>query len=256
MEPDPLNPNNPTPIPGSTNDPLHGEIPQQPAGPTPVAFCRACGRGLTRDEVRPHGDTVYCEDHVPGASHSTASRSSESTSATPQSPYSQAASTPLPATGHSSPGLAFLLGLIPGVGAIYNGQFAKAVVHLLITTLICSLAGRESGSMEPLFDMLVPVWIFYMALEAYHTAKKKQAGEPVDEFSSIFPSYGARTGFPLLPVLLIGLGVLFLLDNLHLLRIRQLIPYAGPLFLIALGGYMLYVRLKANAAREVFHERN
>ena len=28
-----------------------------------------------------------------------------------------------------SPGLAFFLGWIPGVGAIYNGQYAKGLVH-------------------------------------------------------------------------------------------------------------------------------
>jgi len=31
-----------------------------------------------------------------------------------------------------SPGLALFLGLIPGVGAIYNGQYAKGMVHAII----------------------------------------------------------------------------------------------------------------------------
>ena len=31
-----------------------------------------------------------------------------------------------------APGLAFALGFIPGVGAIYNGQYLKGLVHALI----------------------------------------------------------------------------------------------------------------------------
>ena len=38
-----------------------------------------------------------------------------------------------------SPGLAFVLGLIPGVGAIYNGQYAKGLVHVIIIGLIISM---------------------------------------------------------------------------------------------------------------------
>jgi hypothetical protein len=156
-----------------------------------------------------------------------------------------------------SPGLAFVLGLIPGVGAIYNGQYAKGFVHVLVTGLLFSLSGHDSGIMEPMFETFSVVWFFYMAFEAYHTAKKKMLGEPVDEFSSLFARPAGGTGFPVLPILLIFLGVLFLLNNLDILRIRQLMPYAGPVLLIALGFYMLLSRLRTNARpSEVSHERN
>lgn len=237
MEQEPVVPNNPQSTEPTGNGPADANAP-----PPVIAYCRACGKGLTTNEVRPFGDTVYCEAHVPGTQPS-----GGATRVPP--PPQQSGVNP------TSPGLAFLLGLIPGVGAIYNGQFAKAVVHLLITALVFNMADHESG-MQPIFGMLTPVWVFYMALEAYHSAKKKLAGEPLDEFSSIFPARGAGIGFPLLPVLLIALGVLFLLDNLQLLQIQRMIPYAGPLFLIALGGYMLYARLKPANNEEVSHERN
>ena len=44
------------------------------------------------------------------------------------------------------------------------------------------------------------------------------------------------------PVLLIVIGVLFLLNNLDLLRLRELVRY-WPVFLIALGAWMLYLRI-------------
>ena len=34
--------------------------------------------------------------------------------------------------------------------------------------------------------MLAAFWA-YMAFEAYHTARKRQLGQPVDEFSSLVP---------------------------------------------------------------------
>ncbi|MBM3738642.1 MAG: hypothetical protein FJW39_22930 [Acidobacteria bacterium] len=50
------------------------------------------------------------------------------------------------------------------------------------------------------------------------------------------------TGFPAGPVVLIGLGVVFLLNNLGLLRISQVMKF-WPVLLIALGLMMLKDRM-------------
>jgi hypothetical protein len=47
------------------------------------------------------------------------------------------------------------------------------------------------------------------------------------------------------PVVLIALGVIFLLDNLDLLDLHRLLRY-WPVALIALGAYMLYLRMSSN----------
>jgi hypothetical protein len=86
-----------------------------------------------------------------------------------------------------------------------------------------------------------------MAFEAYHTAKKRQLGLPVDEFSSIAPLRGRPGRLPVAPVLLIALGILFLLINFDLIRFRDVIRF-WPVFLIALGVYMLWVRLSGDSA--------
>lgn len=147
-----------------------------------------------------------------------------------------------------SPGLAFILGLIPGVGAIYNGQYAKGLIHVLILGTLISIAssgGLNSGG-EPLFGLMITAFFFYMAFEAYHTAKRRQLGEPVDEFSSIFPLKRRSSRFPVGPILLIGIGVLFLLNNLDVLRFREIARF-WPVFLIAIGAYMLYTRLTSDS---------
>jgi len=65
------------------------------------------------------------------------------------------------------------LGLIPGVGAICNGEYLKAIVHVLIFGFLVSLAGSSKvGSFEPLFGVMTAAFFFYMPLEAYHTARR------------------------------------------------------------------------------------
>jgi hypothetical protein len=156
---------------------------------------------------------------------------------------------PVAASG-TSPGLAFILGLIPGVGAIYNQQYAKGVVHVVIFGLLISMisSGAVDGY-EPLFGLLIAIWYFYMPFEAYHTARKRQLGEPVDEFSSVFPMRSRGAGFPMGPVVLIVLGGIFLLNTMGFWRFDQMVRW-WPVGLIVLGAYMLYCRLSgANAER-------
>ena len=150
----------------------------------------------------------------------------------------------------ASPGLAFLLGFIPGVGAIYNGQYVKGLIHVVVMGVLISIVSNDemSGNLQPLFGMMIAVWVFYMAFEAYHTAKRRQLGQPVDEFSSIVPRAGQPSRFPLAPTVLIAVGVLFLLHNLDILRIGELIRY-WPVALICLGAYMLYERLSPASER-------
>jgi hypothetical protein len=132
--------------------------------------------------------------------------------------------------------------MIPGVGAIYNGQYAKGLVHVLVLGMLISIANTDAaGGLEPLFGMLTAVFWFYMAFEAYHTARKRQAGEPVDEFSSLIQFGGRHSQMPWLPITLIGMGVLFLLNNLELLRLRAVLRF-WPVLMICAGAWMLYDR--------------
>ncbi|MCZ2074951.1 MAG: hypothetical protein HUU41_08710 [Bryobacteraceae bacterium] len=142
------------------------------------------------------------------------------------------------------------------MGAIYNGQYAKGLIHVIILGFLISiLSSGAAGGLEPVFGLVTAVWYFYMPFEAYHTARKRQLGQPVDEFSSLVPMRGTQTNSPVAPVVLIVLGVLFLLNNLDLLNFYYVLRY-WPVFLIALGGYMLYVRFKDSGGEVVRREAN
>jgi hypothetical protein len=202
-----------------------------------VAFCRSCGRALCGDCERIAEGTVYCAEHAPVVGYAAPPRGDSA-----PNPYVQTAK-PVDA----SPGLAFLLGLIPGVGAIYNAQYLKGFIHVAILGVLISIVsnGRIGGNeaLGPFFGLLIAVWYFYMPFEAYHTARKRQAGVLVDEWSSLLPRSSMNGGrLPIGPVLLIGIGVLFLLDNLGVLPLYDVLRY-WPLLLIGIGVYSLYLKL-------------
>ncbi len=146
-----------------------------------------------------------------------------------------------------NPGFAFLLGLIPGVGAIYNGQYAKGLIHVVVLGVLIAIAGSHelNGGFEALFGLSIAAWFFYMAFEAYHTAKRRMLGQSVDEFSSLISMDSNNTStFPAGPIFLIAAGIFFLLANFDLIRIRDVIRF-WPLALIFIGSYMLYLRMSA-----------
>jgi hypothetical protein len=168
----------------------------------------------------------------------------------PQNPYAQPLGVPMgvPLSAplqpvSTSPALAFALGFIPGVGAIYNGQYLKGLVHAVIFGLMVSLMNAtEGGAGQPLIGIILCAFVFYMPFEAYHTAKRRQLGQPVEEFSSLIAQNRLASHTPIGPIFLIAIGVLFLLDTLNLVHFRDLARF-WPILLILAGAFMLYNRV-------------
>src|SRR4051812_27438476 len=93
-----------------------------------IGYCRMCGKALEEGEAAATDGTLYCAEHAPHLHAATDAASAEppryAASTLPGvSPYAASQPPPLPRTDeHVSPPLAFVLGFIPGVGAVYNGQ--------------------------------------------------------------------------------------------------------------------------------------
>ncbi len=190
-----------------------------------AGYCRTCGKAICSECKREVRGVIYCEDclakHVAGGP-------------TPPPTF-------IPASG-PSPGVALALGFIPGVGAIYNGQYAKAFVHVVVLGILISIVDSGAAhSLEPLFGLLIFLFFIYMAVEAHQTAKKRAAGMPTDEWSGLLPSErgaGRSAG----ALILILLGVAFLLNNMGIFSLGALLNY-WPVLLIAVGVVMLVQRL-------------
>jgi hypothetical protein len=235
----------------------HPEIPA-------TAYCRACGKAVCDECRRDAFGTVYCAEHAP-----TPAPEAPPPPGPTAGPLGPPPAFAVPQAGGAtayagsyaysdvSPGLAFFLGCIPGVGAIYNGQYAKGIVHAIIWGLLMSVASSDSHAirgMEPLFGVMVAAWWFYMAFEAYHTARKRRAGEPVDEYSSILNLSGGRNHIPVAGIALVLLGALLLLHTLDLLDFEYVARF-WPVLLIAAGAYLLAGRFLGSGVKERSHER-
>jgi hypothetical protein len=127
------------------------------------------------------------------------------------------------------------------VGAIYNGQYAKGLVHAIIFGLLVSiLAANAAEGLEPLVGIMLGAFVLYMPFEAYHTARRRNQGVRVDEFSSLLEprQHHSSTG----AITLIIVGAIFLLNTLGIFPLHHILRF-WPVLLIVLGVNMLYSRM-------------
>ena len=130
-----------------------------------TAYCQNCGKPMCSQCVRSVAGYIYCEPCLaaragfPGAQ--------------PGAPIPPGV--PVPAPG-PNPGLATLLGFIPGVGAMYNGQFVKALVHVLVFAVLVGIA-QDHG----IFGLFIAAWVLYQVFDANQTAKARRDGLPLPD---------------------------------------------------------------------------
>ena len=90
------------------------------------------------------------------------------------------------------PALAWQLfsAFIPGVGAMYNGQYAKGIIHLIVFAILVSLANDVNG----IFGLFIAGWVIYQIIDANHTARARLAGTPLPNPFGL-NEIGERLGF-------------------------------------------------------------
>jgi hypothetical protein len=154
-----------------------------------VVFCQDCGKPLCQECTRTVGSAVYCEEslaaRLAGGGIPTGSPYPGSTNVN----YTVPGAIPPPPSGEPNPGLAALLGFIPGVGAMYNGQYAKGFVHLIVFIILVSLSDEHG-----IFGIFIAGWVFYQIIEAYHTARARRDGTPLPNPFGL-NDLGERLGF-------------------------------------------------------------
>jgi hypothetical protein len=182
-----------------------------------AGYCRQCGKALCTTCCRNVRGAFYCEDCL---------AAEVGGFGTPEVP---------------NPGVALGLGFIPGVGAIYNGEYLKAFIHLLIFGGLISLMDSDAArGLEPLIGFLMLGFYAYMPFDAYQTAKRRargQAARPTGWDQLGFGEGGKAN--PIGPILLIVLGALFLLNNFAFFEWTHYLRKFWPAILIALGVWLL-----------------
>ncbi len=208
-------------------------------------FCRSCGAVLTAETRQIWQGIPYCPDCVEKlagaapAGHAPAPRAVAA--AEPPSGAARRQAEP-PSAPDEAPSafLAFLLGCIPGLGAVYNGQYAKGLIHILLFgSLLTVIVEGQVPELHGLFGPLLAFLILYQPFESMRTARAMQRGEEVDEFSGIpglvFGGAPSIAG----SVCWIAFGVVFFLHTLDVWQIDDVLPF-WPLLVIAFGVYRLF----------------
>jgi hypothetical protein len=151
---------------------------------------------------------------------------------------------------------------------MYNGEYAKGFIHVLIFATLIWMTAHLNG----IFGLGIAAFVIYMPIEAYQTARARQMGLPAPDplglnhlFSAGGPAPDRASGVaagavpvtgttstaapegqpadaeccppsrvPIGAVVLIALGVLFLLNEMDVLNFDRLWRF-WPLVLIAIG---------------------
>ena len=160
---------------------------------------------------------------------------------------SMPAQTGVASSRKTSPLVALLLSfLVPGLGAAYNGQTSKALVHFTIFASFFQMATVTDGSI--LFFVLGVVGTYlFAAVDAWRTAQLIRSGLAPDAESDAIARrlYGNPLAWA---VVLISLGTIFLLHTMF--GVRLPVREFFPAVLVLLGAYMLYDYLRSRRGRE------
>lgn len=184
-----------------------------------TGFCRNCGKALCAQCAREVRGALYCEEclarMVVGPS--------------PAAPGVHAG---------PNPAAACALGFIPGLGAVYNGEYVKGLIHVIIFGGLIALMSSDSlpGGMLGLVIVFFIAFCCYMPIDAYRTARAKQLGQPAP---GLFVE--GEGGRPIGAYVLIGLGIFFLLGTLGIFN-SIFIWRFWPLALVAVGVLLIWKR--------------
>lgn len=135
----------------------------------------------------------------------------------------------------TSPLLATLLSLFcPGLGAAYNGQTSKALIHFVVFIGLFQMAIITGGT--AIFVLgFIGMWLF-AALDSWRTAQMIRAGITTDDAEDVLVQ--RFSGNPKLwGVVLTVVGLSFFLQMFF--NLQALMNFILPVILIGLGLYLL-----------------
>jgi hypothetical protein len=207
-----------------------------------TAFCRTCGKPLCVNCSRSVQGVIYCESCLAARLEGV-----HPAVPPPAAGFVPASPAAVPGSGPNPALAGVLAGFFPfGVGAVYTGQYAKGLAHLVIFTLLVLGASSGSEAMATICGLAIAGFYFYQIIDAVRSARAIQLGQPAPDPFGLAGAFTAgervdTSKIPMGALILIGLGVVFLL---HTLNIWEFSPHrVWPILLIGVGGFLLVRRL-------------
>ena len=222
-----------------------------------VAFCRTCGKPLCNQCTRDVRGVIYCEACLAARMEGTPAAGFVPPGQTVYTPVGGAPVGGMPiggtpiggrrwGTGHpSTPARTqqspeFWARFPLALGAVYCGQYAKGLAHLGIVVLaIVGLSSDLPWQADMVLGIFLGFFWVYQILDAVRTARALQAGEPAPDPFGLAQTFGTGEKFdttkvPVAAAILIGLGVLFLINTVFDFSLHRF----WPIILIVLGVWL------------------
>jgi len=219
-----------------------------------VAYCRTCGKALCANCTRPVRGVIYCEDCLGAKMEGVPTGTTGFVSGTvPQAAAPGRVPPPPPPVVSSGPNptvAGILAGFFPfGVGAVYTGQYATGLAHLVIVSSLFAGAiaagNRNNDGLTAICVLSLIFFYVYQIIDSVRSAKAIQMSQPVPDPFGLAATFsgGAKTETNKIPtgaIVLILLGVLFLLHTAGLLEVN--FHRFWGVILILLGGWIFATR--------------
>jgi len=206
-----------------------------------AAYCRTCGKPLCSSCTRDVRGVIYCENCLAERLHGV-----QPVTPPPAAGFvAPAGAVGLPSSGPNPAVAGILAGFFPfGVGAVYTGQYAKGLAHLLIFVGLIVGMGQRSP-LDTLCAFAFAFFYVWQIIDAVRTAHALQAGQPAPDPLGLGQAFGAgekvdTAKVPIAAILLIGVGALFLLQTMGVFEFS--VDRLWPLFLIGLGVWLFAKR--------------
>jgi len=214
-----------------------------------VAYCRTCGKALCQTCVRSVRGVIYCENCLEARLEGVQPQpAAPAPGFVPPAQAAYVASPPSTPGSGPNPGLAGVLaGLFPfGVGAVYCGQYAKGLAHMLIFAgLIWGVSSSNNDNIAPVLGLGIGFFYIYQIIDAVRSARALQSGQPAPDPFGLGRTFSAghsvdTSKIPTGAMVLIGLGLLFSLETMgfHFFSFGRLWPF----ILVGIGAWLFAVR--------------
>jgi hypothetical protein len=149
----------------------------------------------------------------------------------------------MPSSGPNPTVAGILAGFFPiGVGAVYTGQYAKGLAHLVIALLmIIGVSSDLPWYVITVIGISMGFFYVYQIIDSVRSAKAIQLGQPPPDPFGLGQTFGMgekidASKVPAGAVILIGLGVIFLLHTVGIFEFG--LDRFWPLILVFLGVWL------------------
>ena len=149
-----------------------------------------------------------------------------------------------PRLANFSPARAALFALVPGIGAVYNRQYVKAVLHFAIFAGLTIIADSGPG----IFSVAAFAFYVFTIIDAYRSAQVILKNVVLNQ--QLLEEKTEDINIPVWGGVLVLLGVLFFLNNLGVFSLSEMTRFLWPLFFVGLGVYLVveyYLSAKRSA---------